>query len=157
MSVKIEEGQMFTVPLNRQVHAVGVVARVHREGRRKIYGIFAYFFGTFEKASPIRFEQLKAVDAIMRLKCSVLYIHDGKWQIIGKVSNWKRESWPLPVFYRHDLLRGTVLVRFSDENLITPIEETSYQGGDIKLTDEDSTAGSLAVEIMLRQKLNISE
>ncbi len=89
--------------------------------------------------------------------CSILYIYDGKWRIIGSMPNWNRDEWPLPTFFRNDLLLGTVLVRFSDDDLVRPAEEHRYKGGDYQFTDEDSTSGSKAVEIRLRQKFNISE
>jgi hypothetical protein len=76
---------------------------------------------------------------------------------MGNISDWKREDWPLPVFFRHDLLRGMVIETFQDDDLVSPVEIIPYRGGDISLTDEEKTCGSLAVEIMLRQKLNISE
>jgi hypothetical protein len=102
-------------------------------------------------------KRLEAKNAIMRLKCSLLDLYSGKWKIVGKISDWKRENWPLPVFFRDDLLAGTVLIRFSDENLVSPIEEITYGGGDILLADRDRTSGSGAVAVRLRQKLNISE
>jgi hypothetical protein len=154
MTLKIEEGQVFTIPLNKQIHALGVAARLHRQKRGKAIGLFAYFFGPFEtKVSAAKIEQLKAENALMRLQCSALYLHDGRWQIVGSIKNWARKDWPLPIFYRHDLLRGTVLVRYDDN--LEEIEEIPYSGGDVALTDRQSTAGALAVEIMLRQKLKI--
>jgi hypothetical protein len=51
--------------------------------------------------------------------------------------------------------KGTVLVRYNDS--LEEIDERPYSGGDVPLTDKQSIAGSLAVEIMLRQKLNIRE
>jgi hypothetical protein len=100
-------------------------------------------------------EQLKAENAVMRLRCSALYLHDGRWQILGNIKDWAKKDWPLPVFYRNDLLQGTVLVRYDDN--LEEIDESPYSGGDVPLTDKQSIAGSLAVEIMLRQKLNIRE
>jgi hypothetical protein len=156
MTIKIEEGQILNVPLNADLVSVGVIARIDRKknSRRKPYIVFAYFFGPYKKV-PIEFERLKADDAVLRLMCSILYIYNGKWQIIGNMPNWNRDEWPLPIFYRDDLLRGTVLIRYDDN--LEEIDEIPYFGGDVALTDRQSVAGSLAVEIMLRQKLSIGE
>ena len=153
MILKIDEGQVFKIPLNKKVYALGVAARLHRQKRGKAIGLFGYFFGPFEGKSSI--EELKAENAVMRIRCSALYLHDGRWQIIGSIKNWTRKNWPLPIFYRDDLLQGIVLIRYDDN--LDEIEEIPYAGGDMPLTDKQRTAGSLAVEIMLRQKLNISE
>jgi Immunity protein 26 len=153
MTVKIEEGQIFKVPLNESLHALGVAARLNRQKRGKAIGLFAYFFGPYNASATVGTDELKAEDAVMRLQCSALYLHDGRWQLVGIVSNWKREDWPLPLFYRDDLLQGTVLVQYDDN--LDVAEEFRYSGGDVKLTDRQSIAGSLAVEIMIRQKCNI--
>jgi hypothetical protein len=156
----IEEGQVFAVPLTKDILAIGVIARVDRKkgGRRKPHIVFAYFFGPYLAAPTIeQLQRLTVGDAVMRRKCSILNLYDGKWKIIGRIQDWSREKWPLPVFYRNDLLVGTVLIRFSDDDLVTPLQELRYKGGDIALSDENSTSGSGAVEIRLRQKLNISE
>jgi hypothetical protein len=156
MILKLEEGQVFEVALNQKVCALGVAARLHRQKRGKAIGLFAYFFGPFErKLSKGQIEQLKAENAVMRLRCSALYLHDGRWPILGNIKDWAKKDWPLPVFYRNDLLQGTVLVRYDDN--LEEIDESPYSGGDVPLTDKQSIAGSLAVEIMLRQKLNIRE
>jgi hypothetical protein len=156
MTLKLEEGQVFRVPLNDEVYALGVAARLRRQKRGKAIGLFAYFFGPFEGKLPIsQIEQLKASNAVMRIRCSALYLHDGRWQIAGSIKDWSRDDWPLPVFYRDDLLRGTVLIRYDDN--LEEIDEIPYYGGDVALTDRQSVAGALAVEIMLRQRLNIGE
>lgn len=156
MTAKIEEGEVFRIPLTKKIYALGVAARLHRQKRGKVTGLFAYFFGPYEgKLSLDKIGRLKAEDAVMRLQCSALYLHEGRWQIAGSIKNWSRNDWPLPIFYRDDLLRGTVLVRYDDN--LEEIDEIPYSGGDVALTDRQSVAGSLAVEIMLRQRLNISE
>jgi hypothetical protein len=157
MTLRIEEGQVFAVPLTEDVQAIGIIARVDRKKgtRRKPYITFAYFFGPYLATQEIG--KLTPRGSVMRYMCSILCIYEGKWPIIGKIPNWKREDWPLPLFYRDDLLRGPVLVQFADDDLANPIDEMPFRGGDIQLTDVHGTAGSLAVEIMLRQKLNISE
>jgi hypothetical protein len=124
MSVKIEEGQVFDIPLNKDAHALGVVARVHRKkgSRSKPYIIFAYYFGPYKSIPDNdQFQHLNAKDAVMRVKCSILYIYKGHWKIVGKISNWRREDWPLPVFFRHDLVQGIVIEKFSDDDLVSPI------------------------------------
>jgi hypothetical protein len=160
MTLRVEEGQVFAIPLTEHIQAIGVTARVDRVkgSRRKPYIIFAYFFGPYLAApSHQEIEKLEAKDAVMRDMCSILYLYQGKWAVIGQIPNWRRENWPLPLFYRNDLLQGPVLVRFADDNLVSPIEEMPFKGGDIQLTDEHGTSGSKAIEIMLRQRLNISE
>jgi hypothetical protein len=160
MKIKIEESQIFTIPLTKDVLAIGVIARVDRKigSRRKPSIVFAYFFGPYLEAPKAdHLEKLKPENSVLRLKCGVLYIYEGKWQIIGDMPNWNRDEWPLPTFFRNDLLLGPVLVRFYDDDLVRPAEEQPYKGGDFEFTDEDSTSGSKAVEIRLRQKLNISE
>jgi hypothetical protein len=91
----------------------------------------------------------------MRLLCSVLYLRDGNWPIIGRLQNWVRDEWPLPVFYRDDLLRGTVLVQYDDN--LEEIEEVPYTGGDVKLVDKQRFSGSEAVKIRPRQFFGINQ
>jgi hypothetical protein len=155
MSIKIEEGQVFKIPLNERVQAIGVIARVHRKKRGKPVLVFAYFFGPYSGAIDVKLEQLDSRHAVMRLQCSILQLLSNSWPIIGEIPNWRREDWPLPIFFRNDLLRGTVLIRYDDN--LDEIEQIPYVGGDFPLTDEQIFSGSEAVEIRLRQKLNISE
>jgi hypothetical protein len=102
MTIKIEEGQVSAVPLNKDIRALGVIARVDRKkgSRRKPYIVFAYFFGPYLEAPPLnQLVQLKARDAVLRLKCSILYIYDGKWQILGSIPTGIKRIGPCPYFF----------------------------------------------------------
>jgi hypothetical protein len=156
MTVSIEEGQVFEVPLNGDICAVGVAARLQRQKRGKVVGLFAYFFGPFDtKSAEAQIEWLDANNAVMRLRCSALFIHDKRWKVIGKLGNYTRARWPLPVFFRDDLLQGTVLVYYDDE--LNLVNEEPYPGGDQKLADRQMVSGAEAVEIVLRQAFGINK
>ena len=93
-----EEGDVFAVPLPKGGYAVGVLARA--KWARKYCSTLGYFFGprrsavtTLEEIGPLRKE-----DALYVTIFGDLGLHNGTWPVLGRLPNWNRDHWPMPVF-----------------------------------------------------------
>jgi hypothetical protein len=100
------EGAWFAVPLQQDVHAVGVVARRRQRGRGVMVG---YFFGPFDSPPALdHLAELRPADALLIREIANVPIRydelakSGSWPLLGKVSGWDRAAWPVPVFKRTD-------------------------------------------------------
>lgn len=116
---RCREGDCLLIPLSEDHCAIGVVARVQRDGL-----LLGYFF-----ISPVdfrldecaskqeRLNALKAVDADLVCICTNRGIVTGTWQIIGSLADWNKDSWPYPVFGEVDpLVAGvTWIVNYDEE------------------------------------------
>ena len=103
MPTKIEEGEIFSVPLGDGRYAVGVAARrTPQKGRT--WGICGYFFGPFvnvpssEKIS----KGTTSESARCVLMSGALHFHADKWKVEGRIDPWDRNAWPLPDFCRYE-------------------------------------------------------
>jgi hypothetical protein len=146
------EGTWFAVPLRSSGYAVGVVSRMTGGG-----GVFGYFFGPKRAAVP-NLEQvsnLSPQEAFWLAQFGDLGLLKGKWPIIGRTKDWRRELWPLPPFIRLDLTdpRRAVKVIYSDDNL-ERLDEETCDPALAKIYPEDGLSGAGAVEIWLTKILN---
>ena len=108
------EGTVFTVPLRNGGYARGVVARAAPEGRV----LFGYFFGPkLNSPENAVTDDLKPEDAILSVIFGDLGLINGEWNIIGAVSKWDRNLWPMPDFVRRDpIMKRAWRVRYSDSD-----------------------------------------
>lgn len=143
-----KEGDVFGVPLQCGVYARGVVARAS-DG---VEILVAYFF------EPALLELSHCVDdispekVIKILRCGDLGIVDGSWPLIGKISNWNRDLWPSPKFFREDPLRGKgFLIKYSDENPLFIESREPYEGN--RKYERDGVAGKGYIEGVLTDML----
>lgn len=145
------EGSVFAVPLRTGGYALGVVARI---SSGKSGGLLGYFFGPKREFLPNANEVpvLKASDALRVLRFGDLALINNEWPILGVVSEWSKELWPMPFFVRRDdLSKIAWRVRYSDSNIFEVLEE-SPEPFDSKL-ERDATFGSGAVELLLGRLL----
>jgi len=105
------EGDWFAVPLREGGFGVGVVARANPAG-----ALLGYFFGPRRDGVPAldALEILKAPDAILVAKFGHLGLRQGKWPIVGRLDDWERDAWPMPVFVRYEELTGRSFEVFYD-------------------------------------------
>lgn len=154
MAVPYREGSVFAVPLRNGGYAVGVVARFTAEKYHGGGGLLGYFFGPKHETVPTAevIDTLDPLKALVVLKFGDLSLLSGEWPIVGSVTDWKRENWPLPDFVRKDdISKRAWRVRYSDDNLVQPISEESAPY-DSPL-QEDSIAGAGFVELRLTRLL----
>jgi hypothetical protein len=145
------EGTLFFVPLRTGGFARGVVARCSREGKV----IWGYFFGpllpTTDVAEPVT---LNPKDAILCLMFGDLGLINGKWPILGKIANWIRSEWPMPIFVRKDPLgiKPSIRVQYSDTDTCVIVAESPVT--DVTGLRPDLMSGYGSVEIKLTKLLS---
>jgi hypothetical protein len=103
------EGDLFCVPTERFGWVRGIVAR--RDAGAFIFG---YFLEPPVAIPSAPSEKVTISDAFY---CKIFRgdeIHDGSWPIVGKVSDWRRDEWPVPPM----LLSGSGSVAFFDDDLV---------------------------------------
>ena len=116
------EGDWFAVPLSCGGYALGLLARMSKQGI-----LLAYFFRPrFEDLPTI--EQIghrEAKDAIMVEQVGPLGFIKGTWKVVGRLEPWTPSDWPVPVFGRHHELMGKAWAWrvFYSENLDVLCEE----------------------------------
>src|SRR5262245_45272609 len=113
----IEEGALFSVPLNDSRYALGLVAR-RAPLKGKTWIVFGYFFGPYMSAPNVvgRFSRELAKCVLM---CGALNLHHGKWRVVGELNPWNRGDWPLTDFYRYEPhTRKFFRVRYDEHDLV---------------------------------------
>ena len=150
--VRLVEGTCFAVPLPSGGFAIGVLSQLI--AGKMPYG---YFCGPRRSSAPEPEDlvKLKPSDAVLRVKFGETEIHNGRWQNLGRLSQWTPEAWPTPPHTSGDAGPGMVWrVEYprnapkSDPATVVRIhaEQAQALGPDIVM-------GALAVERELDQKL----
>jgi hypothetical protein len=140
-----QEGSVIMVPLRTTGFAPGVVAR---RGRGPI--LFGYFFHLRLFGPCLPAEPLVAGAASRLMRFADLGLVDGTWHVVGSLTGWQREDWPMPDFQQ--VGRGAsvrVRVRYSEDN---PVHELSREPATIAALSGLPSVdifGSGAVEIAL--------
>ena len=141
----LHEGTVVAIDLEDSRYAVGVLARVETENKKRSYGIFVYFFGPFSSIpiSIFNEDDLLSRKPLARLKTSALDIYNGNWKIVGSVKPWNRHSWIFPEFYETNPLTGeSYILRLDEADQITPISRRKITSVDN--LDENILYGSEA-------------
>lgn len=149
-----QEGDWFAVPLRSDGYAVGVVARITKSYAG---GIVGYFFGPKRDAIPSLDEMklLRPEQALWKYNFGDLSLLEGKWPIIGKLPDWERSEWPVPLFVRHDSLSGNAwVVEYDDDDPDQIISEMPVNFEDVRDLPRAGSAGAGAVEIVLTKLLD---
>ena len=89
------EGEVFAVPLPQDGFGLCLVARKTSGGIT-----LGYFFGPRTKTPKLH--ALKPQNACLVGWFGDLGIIDGKWVPVGRLPEWQRDNWPMPVFGRTD-------------------------------------------------------
>lgn len=96
------EGDVFAVPLDgRAGYGVGLVARADGCGV-----VLGYFFGPARPQVPALGELGElAIDAAVAVHWfGDLSLVRGEWPLIGRLPQWRRAAWPVPVFGTYNVL-----------------------------------------------------
>jgi hypothetical protein len=140
-----QEGSIIMVPLRTTGFAPGVIAR---RGQGPI--LFGYFFHLRVPEPSVPAEPLVAGAASHLMRFADLGLVDGSWHVVGSITGWDRDDWPMPDFQQ--VGRGAsvgVRVRCSEDN---PVHELSREPATIAALNGLPSAdifGSDAVEIAL--------
>ena len=145
------EGDWFAVPLRDGGFGVGVVARANPRGC-----VLGYFFGPRHPDVPTLEDVrgLKPGDAVLVRKFGDLGLLEKTWPILGRLADWERREWPMPVFGRYEELTGRSFKVFYDDNdPIKVIREEQVAPGDAEQRPGDGLMGSGFAEILLTRLL----
>jgi hypothetical protein len=150
--VKYGEGDWFAVPLREGGYAVGVVARANPKA-----ALLGYFFGPLCAEIPSLDDaaDLKAGDAVLIGKFGHLGITQGKWPILGRLEDWDRAAWPMPVLVRYEELTGrSFKVFYDDDDPNMLVREEQVAPGSEEQGPSDGLMGAGYVEIVLTSLLH---
>ncbi len=152
---KYGEGTWFVVPLREGGRAIGVIARfsIYRDSGVAL----GYFFPPLGQDIPsindvVDLAPEQAID--VRL-FGDLFLHDGRWSIIGEDPAWIRARWPFPNFIRRERLTNPPRfwrVIYDDDDPTKILLEERMSGDDESL-QPDLLSGAGAVELVLTKKL----
>lgn len=151
MKVSYSEGTFFAIPLRNGGFGVGLIARATSEGGV----ILVYLFGPRRAAVPAVDEviDLQPSSAVKVARIGDLNLIRGKWPVIGRSLNWRRQLWGMPKFVRIDELSHRAWsVQYSDDdpNRVLSEEPVPFDSSGL---ERDSVFGAGAVEIALTKLL----
>lgn len=153
MMSQCREGSVFAVPLRSGGYAIGVIAHVSYNNSG---GILGYFFGPRLANIPNEedeiFLALKPGNALRVLRFGDLLLLNKSWPVIGEITDWRREDWPMPDFVRKDeISKKAWRARYSEDDVCELIGEWS-EPYDSSL-GRDTVFGAGAVELLLTRLL----
>ena len=154
MMSQCREGSVFAVPLRSGGYAIGVIACVSCDNSG---GVLGYFFGprlaNIPNGSGEIFLDLKPRDALKVLRFGDFLILNKSWPVIGEITDWRRENWPMPDFVRKDeISKKAWRARYSEDDVCKLIGEWP-EPYDSSL-DRDAVFGAGAVELLLTRLLS---
>ena len=150
--INYKEGDWIALPLKGGGYALGIAARVWRGG-----AIFGYFFGPRHADVPAASETagLMPSDAVLVCKFGDLGLLEGKWTVVCRSEDWRREGWPLPDFGRLDPMDPTYAVRvtYNEDCIAESIEERHVPPEEARSLPKDGLYGYVALELFLNRLL----
>lgn len=119
---QLAEGNIYLLPLEAGGYAVGLIARIDK---RQI-SIMTYFFKAIlkEKLFSQALDVIEKREILDVTVSGTQTLKSGDWPVIGTLSNFKREEWPVPVFknrlgfcweYDQDIFLKEVAVYFDPQ------------------------------------------
>jgi Immunity protein 26 len=151
-----DNGDLFIVLQGERRIALGLIAR----GGKKA-GKLGYFFRIelYDDAKDKANLKLDPEQAIWIQMFGDLHILRGKWPIVGKLNDFNRDDWPMPVFAHRDDLIDVDYIRTYNEDSLEHIntwradEVPAYV--DTSVIADDGDAGAGFVEIYLMEMLGL--
>jgi hypothetical protein len=145
--IKLAEGDLFALPLRSNGYVVGLITRLSRN--KTPLGCF------FEK----RYETVPSINLIDTSKILLIKrfgnqgFSNGSWYQLGKLPNFQREEWKVPIFVRHTNPYPPSLVYYNNdlEEIKTEVMPHSF---DISSYPSDGLGGSGFIEIVLTKILD---
>ena len=148
--LKYSEGTIFAVPLRDGGFGRGVISRLDGEGVA-----LGYFFGPRHQTMEtlgVQFHPSPG-EAVLCGRFGDLGLLKGAWPILGGLSNWKREEWPMPPFVR-EVDGDLVQIHFDEE--LGFISEQKIVNNILPINGcKDSVMGYGLVEIRLTKLLSL--
>lgn len=145
----IVEGSYVSAPITEGGTAIGIIARKFKGGF-----LLCYFFVVSSTVSPSDYQEDPALfnlktagEADLICICSDMGIVTGTWRIHEHLPNWRRESWPVPLFGgEYPALSGRMwLFEYNDEEgMFVPISRSDFEHA--STAPDASICGSVAVE-----------
>jgi hypothetical protein len=112
------QGDWFAVPLDQGGYALGIIARTNPLGV-----LLGYFFGPRRAELPTLDDvaALRAGDAVLIARFADRGLRGRsrsgrQWLVLGRLADWDRSAWPMPVFGRVDAQTGHVYRVFYLDN-----------------------------------------
>lgn len=148
-----KEGDVFAVPLLDKRFALGVVARSPRLGKVLLGYFFRYGKTQLPRVGAI--PDLKSQDAVLAVIFGDLGLYRGDWPIVGRVQNWRRDSWPMPSFIRREPLTGAAWkVTYSEDDPSQEVEIVRlHNTGSALNLERDSLRGTESLRATLTKLL----
>jgi hypothetical protein len=150
-TVKIANGDLFLIKRDDLLLGLGLIAR----GKQK-YTKLGYFFHpdvwqNYQRTGDLN---ICSKDAILVMIFSSLFIHTKTWPIVGKLENFERALWPVPIFtHFNDSLNIRYFRLYPDNDSFAQFEQVRVSEYPIIPKDsiiaEDGGAGSEFIEIRL--------
>jgi hypothetical protein len=119
--------------------------------------VFGYFFGPVvdNPSECVAADFLTAGDAVLVGRFGDLGLMRAEWPIIGRVTNWSREMWPMPPFQSAgDTEDEATLTDFSDALDVTAVRKVSQRRAGAEGALPDRVMGYGFVEIQLTRLLS---
>ncbi|MGH2377209.1 MAG: immunity 26/phosphotriesterase HocA family protein [Candidatus Limnocylindria bacterium] len=138
------EGDAYAVPLPGGGYATVVVARVAPKSGVTL----GYFFGPRAPTVPDvgSLEGLRPHMATLTSKFGDLGIVQGTWPRIGRVPDWDRRQWPMPLFKRREPIGGRLWrVEYDADNPNSTPRESPIGEAEAAALPEDGLHGDVAV------------
>ncbi|WP_395748406.1 Imm26 family immunity protein [Prosthecobacter sp.] len=142
------EGSLFLVPLRDHGFVRGLVCRADGKGV-----VFGHFFGPRidTTVAPLLDEDLCPSNILLSGCFGELGLTKGDWPVVGELSGFDRQHWPLPLFVRE--VAGQIYAReLSDSLEILSDRRVSLEELPVS-TCRDSVMGYGFVEIRLTKLL----
>ena len=149
------EGDVFAVPLRDGGYAPGVIARA--DGKGVVVGYF--FAKRFQSVPPISaLGDLSPLDHVLVQRFGDIGLIQGTWPRLGALPEWRRESWPIPAFGRHDKLTDSyVRVEYADNDPNSRPREVPISEEQFEQLANDGLAGFQFVEDRLTRLLSAGD
>jgi hypothetical protein len=153
---KVPEGTVIAIPVEPTGWVLGVYARVKKG--RGLGGAFGYFFGKVFQDVPgaEAIGGLRAEHGILQSKFGDLNLINGRWPIIGRISPWNRDEWPMPDMMLSGVKYGMPFdqrIRYDQDLPRREIEREILPLGTLELPDA-SLPGSDALEFQINEILS---
>jgi hypothetical protein len=149
--VRYREGDWVAVPLRTGGYAAGIVAR-GSDSRVAI----GYFFGPRTEQPPSLEDvaRLRAREAVFVCQFGDLGIIRGWWPRIGRLEGFDRAAWPMPVFFRDQVLTGrSFRVHYDEDDPSVELGEEPADANDRNRLPLDGMYGYGAVEVVVTKRL----
>ncbi|MDF1743639.1 MAG: Imm26 family immunity protein [Gimesia sp.] len=152
-NINYDVGTIFCIPLKNGKFARGIVARHDGGGQ-----VFGYFFGPSLDGIPnsIDKDELHIEEAIFSGIFSGMGLSNDEWKQLGRITSFRLDDWPLPLFINTEKDCDRVeLIEYDEDTLEEKIVSISTRGEvDINAYPEDGLMGYEYVENVLTMKLD---